>query len=72
MSDNTMPVDVEVELTRLRLTLSELANLKPGTVLPLMINGAQPITLCVGDKAIARADLVDVDGELGARITELF
>ncbi len=71
MSNHALPVDVEVELTRIRLTLAEIANLKKGAVLPLLTNGAQPVTLCVGDQPIARAELVEVEGELGARIIEL-
>jgi type III secretion protein Q len=66
-----LPVDVEIELTRLMLPLSELAALKPGSVLPLRINASEPVLLRVGDRAVARAELVDIDGEVGARILNL-
>jgi type III secretion protein Q len=66
-----LPVDVEIELTRLMLPLSELAALKPGSLLPLRINASEPVLLRVGDRAVARAELVDVDGEVGARILSL-
>ncbi|MHB8872739.1 MAG: type III secretion system cytoplasmic ring protein SctQ [Myxococcaceae bacterium] len=66
-----LPVDVEVELTRLRLSLSELAMLKPGAVLPLHINASESVVLRVGDRAVARAELVDIEGEVGARILTL-
>jgi type III secretion protein Q len=66
-----LPVDVEIELTRLMLPLSELAALKPGSLLPLHINASEPVLLRVGDRAVARAELVDIGGEVGARILNL-
>lgn len=66
-----LPVDVEIELTRLMLPLSELATLKPGRLLPLRINASEPVLLRVGDRAVARAELVEIDGEVGARILNL-
>lgn len=66
-----LPVEVEIELTRLLLPLSELAGLKPGALLPLRINASEPVLLRVGDRVVARAELVDIDGEVGARILTL-
>ena len=66
-----LPVDVEIELTRLMLPLSELAVLRPGQLLPLRINASEPVLLRVGDRAVARAELVDIEGEVGARILSL-
>ena len=63
-----LPVDVEIELTRLMMSLSDLAALKPGALLPLRINASEPVLLRVGDRAVARAELVDIEGEVGARI----
>jgi type III secretion protein Q len=66
-----LPVDVEVELTRVRLTVGQLAQLRVGHVLPLRMDVSEPVTLRVGDRAVARAELVDIEGELGARILSL-
>jgi type III secretion protein Q len=66
-----LPVEVEVELARLRMPLSELAMLKPGAVLALHMNASEPVLLRVGDRAVARAELVEVEGEVGARILAL-
>lgn len=63
-----LPVEVEIELSRVMLPLSELAALKPGALLPLRINPSEPVLLRVGDRAVARAELVDIEGEVGARI----
>lgn len=66
-----LPVDVEVELTRVLVPLSELAALKPGVLLPLHINASEPVLLRVGDRVVARAELVDLEGEVGARVLAL-
>ncbi|MCP3103311.1 type III secretion system cytoplasmic ring protein SctQ [Myxococcus sp. K15C18031901] len=66
-----LPVDVEVELTRVMVSLSELATLKPGSLLPLHMNAVQPVLLRVGERAVARAELVEIEGEVGARILAL-
>jgi type III secretion protein Q len=70
-ADPSLPVEVEIELTRLQLPVAELATLKPGAVLPLHINASQPVMLRIGDRAVARAEIVEIDGELGARILTL-
>ena len=67
----SLPVEVEIELTRLRMSVGELATLRPGAVLQLRIGATEPVTLRVGDRAVARAELVEIDGEIGARIIGL-
>ncbi len=67
----TLPVEVEIELTRVRISVAELATLRPGAVLSLRIGVTEPVTLRVGDRAVARAELVDIEGEIGARIIGL-
>jgi type III secretion protein Q len=69
--DPALPVEVEIELTRLQLPVADLATLRPGAVLPLHISPSQPVLLRIGDRAVARAELVEIDGELGARILTL-
>lgn len=66
-----LPVEVEIELKRLTLSLTELAGLKPGGLLPLRITASEPVLLRVGDRVVARAELVDIEGEVGARILAL-
>jgi type III secretion protein Q len=66
-----LPVDLEVELTRVSLAISELSALEPGSVLPLHMSVSKPVLLRVGDRVVAKAELVDVEGEIGARILSL-
>ena len=44
---------------------------RPGSVLPLHINAAQQVIVRIGDKAVARAELVEIEGEIGARIVAM-
>ena len=62
---------LEVELARVDLPLSEIARLEPGAALPLGIDRRGLVTLRVGERAVARGELVDVDGAVGVRILSL-
>ena len=66
-----LPVEVEVELTRVSLPLAALGTLRPGRILPLRICAGEPVVLRIGDRAVARAELVELEGEVGARILEM-
>jgi type III secretion protein Q len=66
-----LPVEVEIELARVQLPLADLLRLQPGGVLPLGVGASEPVVLRVGERAVARAELVDIEGEVGARILSL-
>ena len=66
-----LPVELEVELARVPLSLAEVGALQPGAVLPLRVSAGDPVFLRAGDRRIARAELVDVEGEVAARVLEL-
>lgn len=73
-SDNFLlgiPVEVVVELGRKTMLIREVASLKQGEV----INLDQPVDALldvrVGDKLLARGELVMVEGKVGLRITEM-
>jgi type III secretion protein Q len=66
-----LPVVVEVELARVEVPLAELARLEPGAALPLAIDRRGIVTLRVGERAIGRGELVDVDGAVGVRVLTL-
>jgi type III secretion protein Q len=68
---SSLPIEVQVELKRLKIPLAKLDQIKPGTVLELGTALCDPVILRVGDRAVARAELVDIEGELGARILAL-
>lgn len=66
-----LPVELEVELARVPLSLAELGALETGTLLPLRVRAGDPVFLRAGDRRIARAELVEVEGEVTARVLEL-
>jgi type III secretion system YscQ/HrcQ family protein len=70
MSDRNaeIPVTLEVELARFPVPLADLARLEPGAVLTLPVDRRGLVTLRAGDHAVARGELVDVDGTVGVRI----
>jgi type III secretion protein Q len=66
-----LPVELEVELARVPLSLAELGALQPGAVLPLRVSPGDPVFLRAGDRRIARAELVEIEGEVAARVLGL-
>ncbi len=68
---NLIPVDVVVELGRVRLTLRELAALGPDDILELDQPAYRPLSLVVGDQVVARGELVMHNDTLSLQITEI-
>lgn len=66
-----LPVDIQVELARVQIPLSDIGLVQAGMLLPLRMNASDPVLLRIGDRAVARAELVDVEGQIGARILAL-
>ncbi|MEZ8217099.1 flagellar motor switch protein FliN/FliY [Candidatus Fervidibacteria bacterium JGI MDM2 SSWTFF-3-K9] len=68
----TLELPVHVELGRVEVTVQELLELTPGSVLELDKAVGEPVEVYVAGKLIARGEVVVVLGEkLGVRITEL-
>jgi type III secretion protein Q len=61
-------VSLQVDLGSVAVPLRELARLEPGGVLPLPIDRSGLVTLRLGERALARGELVDLDGAVGVRI----
>jgi type III secretion protein Q len=66
-----VPVTLEVELCRVELSLGELARLAPGAVVPLPVDRRGEVALRAGDRAVARGELVELDGAIAVRIASL-
>jgi flagellar motor switch/type III secretory pathway protein FliN len=65
------PIVVRVELASVSLTAREWASLKPGDVIETERRVGGPVVLRSGGRALAHGELVNVDGELGVRVTRL-
>jgi type III secretion system YscQ/HrcQ family protein len=65
------PVEVVAELGRLTLRGDEVLGLAPGVVLGLRVDRASAVSLRIGGAPWAEGELVNVEGELGVRVTRL-
>ena len=63
-----VPVVVKVEIGEARMSAREWASLARGDVIALGRRLGDPVVLRVGGVAVARGELVDIDGEVGVRI----
>jgi type III secretion system YscQ/HrcQ family protein len=66
-----LPVQITCEIGRITLSAREVLELRPGSVLPVGRPLAGPVDLTAGGRVIARGELVDVEGEIGVRVTEV-
>jgi flagellar motor switch protein FliN/FliY len=67
-----VPLDVTVELGRIRMNLSELAaHLGPGSIITLDTPTGAPLDVRVNNRLVARAEAIAVGEKCGIRIVEL-
>jgi flagellar motor switch protein FliN len=68
-------LDVELEASlrfgSKEMPLSEVLELGPGDVVQLERHVSDPVDLIVGDKIVARGEVVLVNGNFGLRVTEV-
>jgi flagellar motor switch/type III secretory pathway protein FliN len=62
---------VRVELAARRLRMDELIRLRVNQVMDLGCQATDPVDLVVDDRRVARGELVDIEGRLGVRITQV-
>jgi flagellar motor switch protein FliM len=65
------PIEVVAELGRITLRGDEILGLAPGVVLGLRVDRTSAVSLRVGGQLLAEGELVNVEGELGVRVTRL-
>lgn len=66
-----LPVQIVVEVGRIKMTLEELSNLSPGSILELPINVEEGVDLVINGKKMWKGDLVKIGQTLGVKITSL-
>jgi type III secretion system YscQ/HrcQ family protein len=66
-----LPIALDVEIARLEVPLADLARLEPGMAFPLGVDRRGLVTLRAGERAVARGELVEIDGAVGVRILAL-
>jgi flagellar motor switch protein FliN len=66
-----VPVELTVEIGRIRMTIGETLALGPGSIVSLNRLAGEPVDLLVNGRPIARGEVVVVDEEFGLRVTEI-
>lgn len=67
-----IPAELSVEVGRIPLTAREAVELRAGQTLRLDRRPGDPVELRIGPKLVARGELVEVDGELGVLLREIY
>ena len=67
-----VPVTLTAELGRVNLTITQLADLKPGDVVELNRHSRAPVELTSNGRLVARGELILIDTDLGVRVTNVF
>lgn len=66
-----IPVDVQVEVANIRMTMDKLLSLSPGNMLDLNIHPEQNAYLVVNGKRIGRGQLMQIGETLGIKIVKI-
>ena len=66
-----IPVELVVELGRKKMLLRDIAKLKTDDIVDLEQTMEAPLNIVVGDRLLARGELVKVNGRIGLRIIEM-
>ncbi|MEP6923861.1 MAG: FliM/FliN family flagellar motor switch protein [Pyrinomonadaceae bacterium] len=64
-------VNVSVELASRRISLAEMANLRVGQTIELGSRATDPVELVTGGRTVAIGELIDIEGNLGVRLTRV-
>lgn len=68
---DAVPVSLTVEIARRESTVGEVAAWRVGAVVEFATGVGDPALLRAGGRVIARGELVDVEGRVGLRVTEV-
>ncbi|ABC81138.1 flagellar motor switch FliN [Anaeromyxobacter dehalogenans 2CP-C] len=66
-----VPLEVNVELGRTRMTIQDLLQLAPGSVIELDKVAGEPLDILVNGRLVARGEAVVVNDKFGVRITDI-
>ena len=66
-----IPMPVVIEIGRARLTVQEILQLQPGSIVELERMVGEPVDLFVSDRRIAQGEIVVIGEHFGVRITRV-
>jgi flagellar motor switch protein FliN/FliY len=67
-----IPIALNVELDRKKLTVREILDLEPGSVIKMPRSAGENIDILVGETLIASGEIVIIEEALGVRITDFY
>lgn len=65
-----VPIDVEVQLDRRWMKLSEVLSLEEGSVIEMQRSAGENIDVFIGEKLAAFGEIVIIENVMGVRITD--
>jgi len=66
-----IPLDINVELGRVKLTVQKILELTPGNIIELDKTAGEPVDVFVNGRLVAKGEVVVVEDNFGVRITEI-
>jgi len=66
-----VPVQLTVRIGQTQMTLSQLVDLGPGTLIPLDRDAHEPADIYVNGKLIARGEVVTIDDKYAVRVCDI-
>jgi flagellar motor switch protein FliN/FliY len=65
-----VPIDVEVQLDRRWMKLSEVLSLEEGSIIEMQRSAGDNIDVFIGEKLAASGEIVIIENVMGVRITD--
>ena len=66
-----LPLDVSVELGKVKMPVNELLQLGRGSILELTKPVGEPLDIYINNKLIAKGEVVILDDKFGIRVTDI-
>jgi flagellar motor switch protein FliN/FliY len=66
-----IPLDVSVELGRVRMIVNDLLQLGQGSIIELNKPVGEPLEIYINNKLVARGEVVVLDEKFGIRVTDI-
>jgi len=66
-----VPLQIAIEVGRLRLRVRDLIKLGPGSVIELKKPAGEPFDICINGVPVARGEVISVEQSSGVRIIEV-
>ncbi len=71
LSPKKIPVNLTIEVARLKMNLDKLLKLKPGNVLELGVQPERGVNLVANGKCVGKGELLQIGDVIGVKVTKL-